>query len=559
MDHASPQSLAEADERAEPECRICRCTAEEAGEMLFAPCLCKGSLEWVHPSCLEQWRAACPPVASRLRCDMCRGGFMLEQHRPGCRDVCAPCAASALHSVGVVLLVELATCSSGFFVNALAMLTGVPAAHYTFRPGFDLHLNGWTLLLPQAAIWTVVRKLRASHLQLVEANPGYVGGWWSRNLFEKRSEAGCALSVFTIVLLGLLVPMGYLGKALIWLANEGWEGLDEEQEARGAVAGLSESGEVSWRIDPAHFYVASLVFCMASFVLYLVGMTVLFARQHPDRLGCCKVIAAVLAFEGFVILGGYLVKILAVLTGVYGRNLAAESGEGGSGFGNGDGSEAAGGWGAVEWSADWNHHVLSLTAWMPVVHSVFFLQRFRLVFPRWKEAYPQAPCIGCLTRVLETWSTSNASVFIALLSLLLIHIFGLGGKLLLSAATGLPMSGRSSSSTHRSDQDVSGGQPPPAAEGGDEAGERTGGTDERSREEFAFGWGTDYTHYFIGFVLLYLSAALTAALFGLYARYHSLADAGGSTVRTDGTPRQRPPQQQPQQPPQQPLPAEARP
>lgn len=136
-------------------------------------------------------------------------------------------------------------------------------------------------------------------------------------------------------------------------------------------------------------------------------------------------------------------------------------------------------------------------------------------------------------------------MFIALLSLLLIHILGLCGKLLLSAATGLPMSDRSSS-THRSDQDVSGGQPPPADEG-EEEGERIGG---RSNEEFAFGWGTDYTHYFIGFVLLYMSAALTAALFGLYARYHNIANAGGSTVRTDGTPRQQPQQQ---------LPAEARP
>jgi hypothetical protein len=39
---------------------------------------------------------------------------------------------------------------------------------------------------------------------------------------------------------------------------------------------------------------------------------------------------------------------------------------------------------------------------LAVVHSVFFLQRFRVAFPRWKEAYPQAPCLGCLTTLLET-------------------------------------------------------------------------------------------------------------------------------------------------------------
>jgi hypothetical protein len=393
----SPHQQAEEDAQASPECRICRCTAEEASEMLFAPCKCKGSLRWVHPSCLEQWRAACPTVQSRLRCDMCRGDFALEKHRPGCCDICAPCSAGALHTVGIVALVELATCSSGYLVNALAMLTGVSAQHYTFRPGADLHLSGWTMLLPQAAIWTVVRKLRASHLQLVEVNPGYVGGWWARNLFEKRSEAGCALSVFAIVLVGLLIPMGYLGKLLIWLVNEGWDGLSEEEKARDAVAGLSESGEVSWRLDPAHFYVASLVFCVTSFVLYLVGMAALVARQHPDRLGCCKVIAAVLAFEGFVILGGYLVKVLAVLTGVYGQNLVA----GGSGGGSlGAGSEV-GSWSAVEWSADWNHHVLSLTAWMPVVHSVrassfWFCRPFSLCFIQFLTySVDNARCSSC--------------------------------------------------------------------------------------------------------------------------------------------------------------------
>jgi hypothetical protein len=355
-----------------PECRICRCTAEEAGEALYTPCACKGSLEWVHPRCLEQWRQACPTTASRLRCDMCRTNFVLEQQRPGFAEICGPCSLSAVRSLGVVVLVELATVGCGLFVNSLAFLTGVPPEHYTFHPNFDLHLSGWTLLLPQAAIWTIVRKLRESHRALLEANPAFERGWWARQLFERLNAPCCALVVFTLVLVALIIPMGYIGKALIWLANHGWEGLDAAERERGAVAGLSEQGEVSWTLDPAHFYIASLVFCMSSFLAYLVMMTVLIARQHPDRLGCCKVLAALVVFEVCIMLGGYLVKILAVLTGVYGRadddsavnTSATAAASDGSGAGQLQ-SSAQRGWGAVEWSTDWNHHVLSLTAWMP--------------------------------------------------------------------------------------------------------------------------------------------------------------------------------------------------
>ena len=51
----TPAAATAEDEEEESECRICRCTAAEAEEQLFSPCECRGSLKWVHPSCLEQW------------------------------------------------------------------------------------------------------------------------------------------------------------------------------------------------------------------------------------------------------------------------------------------------------------------------------------------------------------------------------------------------------------------------------------------------------------------------------------------------------------------------
>lgn len=538
-------------EQQQPECRICRCTAEEAGEQLFTPCACKGSLEWVHPSCLEQWRQACPTAASRLRCDMCRTNFVLEQQRPGFGEICRPCGEGALRTLLAIVLAEAATVAAGYCVSGMAFLTGVSPEHYTFRPGLDLHLSGWTLLLPEATIAAVVRKMRASHLALVEANPAFERSWWSRYLFERLNAPSCALAVFTLVLAAVVIPMGYLGKSLIWLLNHGWEGLDEVERARGAVAGLSPHGEVAWALDPAHFYIASMVFCISSFLVYLVCMAMLIARQYPDRLGCCKVLVALVAFEIFVMMGGYIVKILGVITGVYGRVddsatgcIVTGDGSGMDGGVAGDGSGmaqdcAAKGWAAVEWATDWNHHVLSLTAWMPIVHSVVFLQRIRVGFPRFKEAHPGTPCMGCLTRVLETWSARRASAAIALITLFLIHALGLGGKLAIAAIFNISMRSQSGRVEGENSGAVRGDVHDDHSAHADATAE-TGNDD-----EFEFGWGADYTHYFIGFVLLYVCAGCCAGCCGLYARYKTLANSGSSTVvgtPPASSPRGRPPE-----------------
>ena len=301
-----------------PECRICRCTAEETGEQLYTPCACKGSLKWVHPTCLEQWRQACPTAASRLRCDMCRTDFVLEQQRPDFGEICRPCGAGTLRMLLAIVLAEVATVVAGFCVNGMAFLTGVSPEHYTFRPGVDLHLSGWTLILPECAIWAVVRKMRVSHLALVEANPGFESSWWSRQLFERLNEPSCALAVFTLVLAAVVIPMGYLGKALIWLMNHGWRVWTRPSDLGAPWPGSRSRARLAgpWtrRTSISHRW------CFASsFLAYLVIMAVLIARQYPDRLGCCKVLIALVAFEVFVMIGGYIVKILAVVTGVYGR------------------------------------------------------------------------------------------------------------------------------------------------------------------------------------------------------------------------------------------------
>ena len=50
-------------------CRVCFC-GEEAGR-LFVPCRCRGSMKYVHPHCLNEWRATSVNARSYTHCDQC--------------------------------------------------------------------------------------------------------------------------------------------------------------------------------------------------------------------------------------------------------------------------------------------------------------------------------------------------------------------------------------------------------------------------------------------------------------------------------------------------------
>ena len=51
---------------AERQCRICHA----GGSGLFSPCLCKGSQQWVHESCLQEWRVKSSRADSYHTCEL---------------------------------------------------------------------------------------------------------------------------------------------------------------------------------------------------------------------------------------------------------------------------------------------------------------------------------------------------------------------------------------------------------------------------------------------------------------------------------------------------------
>lgn len=53
-------------------CRICHCESEP-GAPLISPCICSGSLKWVHQACLQQWIKS----ADTKSCELCKFDFSM--------------------------------------------------------------------------------------------------------------------------------------------------------------------------------------------------------------------------------------------------------------------------------------------------------------------------------------------------------------------------------------------------------------------------------------------------------------------------------------------------
>jgi len=76
--HAEPDAEEDA-----PTCRICMQTAEEAPELgrLIRPCLCKGTMAFVHVQCLNRWRKEAHSAGAFMRCQQCGYNYRLARTR----------------------------------------------------------------------------------------------------------------------------------------------------------------------------------------------------------------------------------------------------------------------------------------------------------------------------------------------------------------------------------------------------------------------------------------------------------------------------------------------
>ena len=55
------------------------CSVLAAGLSLISPCLCKGTMRYVHVSCLEQWRSTSTNPTAAYECDSCKFRYSFER------------------------------------------------------------------------------------------------------------------------------------------------------------------------------------------------------------------------------------------------------------------------------------------------------------------------------------------------------------------------------------------------------------------------------------------------------------------------------------------------
>lgn len=104
----------------ERQCRICLGGVDDEDTLgrLISPCLCKGSMKYVHVGCLNTWRARSPKRESHYKCDTCKYSFSFR------RTSFAQCLAHPVTLFVLTIAVFVATVfAAGFAMKLLLYLT----------------------------------------------------------------------------------------------------------------------------------------------------------------------------------------------------------------------------------------------------------------------------------------------------------------------------------------------------------------------------------------------------------------------------------------------------
>ncbi|KAK3827827.1 MAG: hypothetical protein J3Q66DRAFT_321193 [Benniella sp.] len=118
----------------ERQCRICLGGVDDEDMLgrLISPCLCKGSMKYVHIECLNSWRARSPKRESHYKCDTCKYSFSFRR-TSFAQFLGHPLTVIALTLVAFVVLVFIA----GFVMKLLLYLTMDEPQEFVYPVDFD--------------------------------------------------------------------------------------------------------------------------------------------------------------------------------------------------------------------------------------------------------------------------------------------------------------------------------------------------------------------------------------------------------------------------------------
>ncbi|KAJ7706260.1 hypothetical protein B0H17DRAFT_1036442 [Mycena rosella] len=121
------------DERgSEPQCRICFSGAEEPElGRLIKPCLCRGSISFVHVKCLQRWRNSSATKSAFFSCPQCHYKYRFARTRI-VGIATNPVVVGAISAILFTLLVLL----SSFITTYFTSLFEAPTESYYYRSHF---------------------------------------------------------------------------------------------------------------------------------------------------------------------------------------------------------------------------------------------------------------------------------------------------------------------------------------------------------------------------------------------------------------------------------------
>jgi len=113
-------------------CRVCHCGYCEEQGILLSPCLCRGSVQWVHRSCLDAWRGKGSRPANRAtRCELCRFLYKYELRQSTFGEAALDLL---LHGFGAVFPLAAVAC----------LLSSATSVHVAFL-GMGMVLGMWAI------------------------------------------------------------------------------------------------------------------------------------------------------------------------------------------------------------------------------------------------------------------------------------------------------------------------------------------------------------------------------------------------------------------------------
>jgi len=176
-DHADNRRSSSNNKIMDEEDKICRiCHGGEDEGKLISPCKCKGSIRFVHLTCLEHWRTVSKNSKSYFQCDQCHYKYNFSRTQLG-RLLSSPIAVHLL--TVLVFLALIIAC--GYLWKVLEVLfVDAERRHWTSFFSMDLyHMATGAALVGFLGFFQLFLVARVGVLF-----PGGVGGAGGRNIVE---------------------------------------------------------------------------------------------------------------------------------------------------------------------------------------------------------------------------------------------------------------------------------------------------------------------------------------------------------------------------------------